>query len=217
MAELISILSDSQYWLGSSGFLMRMIQHVVITLVVLGISSAIAIPLGLVCGHKRWGTRIFGTILGASRAIPSLGLLVLLGLWLGIGPLAPTIALVILVIPSLFAGAYAGILNVDRAVVDAAYSMGYSSWQVLRLVELPLGSKLIVGGIREAMLQASATATLVAYTSNIGLGRIIFTGLKSNDYALMLAGALLVILLTFVLDIMCASLQKVLQRRLGYQ
>lgn len=131
-------------------------------------------------------------------------------LWpcLGIGLSAPLIALVILAIPSLLAGAYAGVASVDRDTVDAARAMGYTEWQIIKNVELPLGASVLVGGIRSATLQVTATATLAAYTSDIGLGRFIFHGLKARDYIEMLAGSVLVILLALILDQILSTVQR---------
>jgi len=57
-----------------------------------------------------------------------------------------------------------------------------------------------VGGIRSATLQIIATATLAAYIADEGLGRFIFEGLKTRDYAEMLGGSILVIILALVVD-----------------
>ena len=85
-------------------------------------------------------------------------------LW-GLGLVPPTVALMLLGIPPLLAGTYAGIANVDRAVVDAARSMGMTEQRVLLRVEVPNALPLILGGLRTATLQIVATATVAAYAS----------------------------------------------------
>ena len=72
--------------------------------------------------------------------------------------------------------------------------------QIVGKVELPLGMPIVVGGIRSATLQIIATATLAAYVADFGLGRFIFAGLKTRDYAEMLGGSILVIILALVVD-----------------
>ena len=136
----------------------------------------------------------------ASGRCPTLGLLTLFGIWIGIGLAAPIIALVILAIPPLLAGAYAGFESVDRGTIDAARAVGMRESQIVRKVELPLGMPIVVGGIRSATLQIIATATLAAYIADDGLGRFIFAGLKTRDYAEMLGGSILVILLALIVD-----------------
>jgi osmoprotectant transport system permease protein len=107
---------------------------------------------------------------------------------------------VILAIPPLLAGAYAGFESVDRRTIDAARAMGMREDQIVGKVELPLSMPIVVGGIRSATLQIIATATLAAYVADFGLGRFIFAGLKTRDYGEMLGGSLLVIVLALVVD-----------------
>lgn len=137
---------------------------------------------------------------GAARAVPTLGLLTLLGLALGIGLLAPGIALVVLAIPPLLAGAYAGVASVDANTVKAARAMGMTESQIIFRVELPLAAPVVIGGVRSAVMQVIATATLAAYTADAGLGRYIFAGLKTRDYGEMIGGALLVIALALLVE-----------------
>ena len=146
------------------------------------------------------------------RAIPTLGLLTLLGLWLGIGIEAPFIALVVLAIPSLLVGAYSGVEAIDSHTPQAAQAIGMRPAQVLLTVELPLALPVIVGGLRAATLQLVATTTLAAYTADTGLGRYIFSGLKTRDYAEMLGGAVLVIVVAVILELILATCQRLAHR-----
>jgi osmoprotectant transport system permease protein len=140
--------------------------------------------------------------------LPTLGLLTLVALWIGIGLGAPYVALTILAIPPILAGAYTGFEAVDRVTVDAARAVGMSEWQIVTKVEIPLGLPLLIGGIRSATLQVVATATLAAYIADFGLGRYLFAGLKTRDYSEMLGGSILVILLALVLEGLFALIQR---------
>jgi osmoprotectant transport system permease protein len=188
-------------------------QHLGITLVAVLIAALIALPLGVVVGHVRRGTGLIGALTGAARAVPTLGLLTIVGLWIGIGIAAPLVALVVLAIPSLLAGAYAGMQAVDPSIPEGAKAIGMSPLQVVFRVEIPLASPTIVGGIRAATLQVVATATLAAYTSDVGLGRFLFAGLKTRDYPMMLAAALLVVAVTVLLELVLAAIQRAVTRR----
>jgi osmoprotectant transport system permease protein len=103
-------------------------------------------------------------------------------------------------IPPLLAGTYAGIANVDPAVVDAARSMGMTERRVLLRVETPNALPLIMGGLRTATLQVVATATVAAYASLGGLGRYLIDGIKVRQFHIALVGALLVTALALILD-----------------
>ncbi|MDN6683765.1 MAG: ABC transporter permease subunit, partial [Bifidobacterium crudilactis] len=98
-------------------------------------------------------------------------------------------------------------------IPEGAKAIGMSPLQVVFRVEIPLASPTIVGGIRAATLQVVATATLAAYTSDVGLGRFLFAGLKTRDYPMMLAAALLVVVVTVLLEVVLAAIQRAVTRR----
>jgi osmoprotectant transport system permease protein len=92
--------------------------------------------------------------------------------------------------------------------VDAARGMGMSGLQVLFRVELPIALPVVFGGLRAAVLQVVATATVAAYVAGSGLGRLLVDGLALSDYGRMLAGAVVVAALAIVLDLLLAGLQR---------
>ena len=212
LRQAFSWLTDSSNWSGASGIPARIGEHLLITGIVVGLAAAIAVPVGVLVGHTRRGAAAVGAVTGAARSIPTLGLLTVFGLAFGIGLKAPVLALVILAIPALLAGTYAGIQAIDPAIPSAAKAVGMSPAQVIGKVEIPLALPVIVGGIRAAVLQVIATATLAAYISDTGLGRYLFSGLKSRDYTQMLGGAFVVILLALLMEVILASLQRAATR-----
>jgi osmoprotectant transport system permease protein len=183
LLDALGWIADPAHWAGPSGIGHRIGQHLAVSGLVVALAAVLAVPLGVLVGHTGRGRTLAVSLSGAARALPTLGLLTLLGLALGIGLRAPVIALVVLAVPSLLAGAYAGVESVDPVAVDAARATGMTEWQVVRMVELPLGLPIVVGGLRAAMLQVVATATLAAYVADAGLGRFLFEGLKTRDYA----------------------------------
>lgn len=212
-SEALAWLTDPANWSGPTSIAVRTVQHLGITVTAVVLASLIALPLGVTIGHARRGAGVVGAVTGAARAIPTLGLLTLLGLVIGIGVTAPLIALVVLAIPSLLAGAYAGVQAIDPAVPRGAKAIGMSPSQVVFGVEVPLASPTIIGGVRAATLQVVATATLAAYTADIGLGRFLFAGLKTRDYPQMLGASILVILLAIVLELLLSAAQKAATRK----
>jgi osmoprotectant transport system permease protein len=91
--------------------------------------------------------------------------------------------------------------------------MGNTSLQTLTRVELPLALPVIGGGIQSALVQVVATATIAAYVADVGLGRYIFTGLKSRDYPEMLGGSLLVIVLALLVTAVAAAIGRLHRSR----
>lgn len=214
-SETVDWFTNSANWSGDYGVPNRMVEHIEYTAITVVIASAIAIPIGLWIGHTGYLRGIAVVFSGALRALPTLGVVTYLGLFTGIDLTATIIALVVLAIPPLLAGAYAGIETVDRQTIDAARAMGMTEWQILRQVEVPLGLPLIVGGIRSATLQVVATATVAAYVGTGGLGRFLIDGLAVRDTPQVIAGSILVIGLALVLDAIFATLQRIASRGPG--
>lgn len=206
---MIDYLLDPNNWAGSGGIPVLVGQHLVYTAVALLIAGAIGVPAGLYVGHTGRGVVVIAGFANALRALPTLGLIVLLVMV--VAPLIASdlafvipsiIVLVLLAIPPIMTNTYAGIRAVDAAAVDAAVGMGYRPLRVLFSVQVPCALPLIISGFRGATLQVISTATIAAYVSLGGLGRLIIDGRAQNDYDKMLVGALLVAILALVVDLL---------------
>jgi len=198
--QALAYIFTASNWGGNAGLAARILEHLEYTAVAVVFSTLIAIPIGLIIGHTGRGTFVVVTAVNALRALPTLGVLLLGVLLWGLGLLPPTVALMLLGIPPVLAGTYAGIANVDPTVVDAARSMGMTETRVLLRVEVPNAMPLILGGVRTATLQVVATATVAAYASLGGLGRYLIDGIKIRQFYIALVGALMVTALALVLD-----------------
>ncbi|HEY4422002.1 MAG TPA: ABC transporter permease [Pseudonocardia sp.] len=203
-------LFDAANWTDQGGVFQRLLQHIGYTALTMAIAMVLAVPLGAWIGHTGRGGFLVVGLANGLRALPTLGLLVLLVGAIGIGLIGPLIALVILAVPPILAGTYAGVRNVDSAVVDAARGMGMRGRDVLFRVELPNALPLVVGGIRSSTLQVISTATIAAYVALGGLGRFIVDGLAIRDFPEMIGGSILVAALAIAADLLLAALQKTL-------
>ena len=214
-AETWAWLMDPARWTGPTGIPVAITQHLGFTFASVLIASLIAIPVGWAIGHTGKGREIAVAISGAARAVPSFGLLVLLVLLLGVlqTQTAGVITFVLLGIPSILAGAYAGFEAIDRRVVDAGRAMGMTEWQILWRIEVPLGLPLLVSGLRAATLQIVATVTIAAYVGLGGLGQYIIQGVNLNRFDQVLAGAILVAALALLLDALFAITERVVVPR----
>ena len=209
IASVFDWLTDGSNWTGSGGLLRRVVEHLRYTLIAVLGAAAVAVPLGLAIGHTGRGGTVAVGVANAMRALPTLGVITLLSLQLGILKEGPVLlGLGILAVPPILAGAYAGVQSVDRSVVDAAAGVGMTSWQRLWRVEVPLAMPLLLGGLRGAVLQVVATATVAAYVGLGGLGRPLLDGLRVTDYPRVAGAAIVVALLAVLLDLGLALLQR---------
>ena len=184
--------SSSANWSGQNGIPERLWQHVLYTLMALGIATAIGLPIGLVTGHTGRGGNALAFVATAARALPSFGLLVLLTLLMGLGLTPVMVPLVALAVPPILVTSYEAVRSTDRALVDAARGMGMGPLRVLFQVEVPVALPLILSGLRSAAVQIVSTATIAAYVAFGGLGRYIVDGLYQENYAKVVGGATLV-------------------------
>jgi osmoprotectant transport system permease protein len=225
-------LNDPANWTGPNGLLVHLREHIVYTVVAVIVAAAIALPLGLLIGHTGRGVFAVVGLANGLRAVPTLGFVVLLVVWLSpkihtlveIPGLVPRgglpyvipieIVLILLAIPPILTNTYAGVQNIDPAVRDAASGMGMTGGQVVRKVEFPCALPLILSGIRSSTLQVIATATVAAFVPFLGgLGRLIVDGVAQiNDpvagYPAMVSAGILVAALAVVADMLLVGVQR---------
>jgi osmoprotectant transport system permease protein len=190
----------------------KVLEHLALSGAAIGVAIAIALPLGIWLGHIHRGSFLAVNVANIGRALPSLAVIAIGLAVLGIGFLNVTLALVILAVPPMLTNAYVAVDGVDPEAVEAARGMGMKPRQVLLNVELPLALPLIFAGIRTAAVYVVATATLAAIAGGGGLGDII---VNQANYGLpgVLAGAILVTGLAFLVDGLLALVQRAVTPR----
>lgn len=208
LLDALNWFFDPAHWTGPNGLTQLTIQHLWISALALAITAVLALPAGWVIGHTGRGAGALISLTGAARAIPTLGVISLVGVLWGIGLLPPMIALVILALPSVLVGTYSAIESIPHHIIDAARAQGFTTAQIMGRVHLPLGLARMIGGLRLGFVQIMATAMLAAYVGAGGLGRFIFLGLKTQNYAMMLASSLWVIVLILMCDGIAAGIQR---------
>jgi osmoprotectant transport system permease protein len=186
-------------------------EHVLMTVIAVGIGFAISFALSLlIVRWRRLGPPILG-FSGVLYAIPSLGLFALLIPLTGVSLLTAEIALVSYTLLILVRNTVAGFDAVPHDVIEAASGMGYGPWQLLWRVQLPLALPTIVAGLRIATV---TTVGLVAVTALIGqsnLGSLIIQrGIRASFPTPILVGAFGSVLLGVVADLGFVGLQRLL-------
>ncbi len=193
-------LGRADVWSGPDGVPARLIEHLWYSGLSLTVAAAIALPLGFLVGHTGRGGATAGALANVWRALPTLGLVILI---FRLEPLSiwPVLfALVVVAVPPILLNTDAGVRGVDPQVRDAARGMGLSGWQTLWQVEIPLALPLILTGLRSAAGQVIATATVAAFVGLGGLGRFIIDGYAARDIGEVTGGALVVAGLALVVD-----------------
>jgi osmoprotectant transport system permease protein len=201
----------SQNW--SSVLWPALRQHVILTLIAVGIGFVISTILALVAYRRRWAERPVLIITSILYTIPSLALFELLQGVPGFGLSATTaeVALVSYTLLIMFRNTLTGLREVPDEVREAADGMGLGPGQRLLRVELPLALPAVIAGVRIATVTVISLATVASLVDDQGLGVPILSAISDNVFKteLISAGALAV-LLALVAD----GLLVLLQRRL---
>lgn len=186
-------------------------QHLVLVVASTAIAIAVGLPLGIAMTRL---PRLARPLLGAAglvQTIPSLalfGFLIPLPLLGGIGTRTALVALILYALLPILQNTYAGIRQVDRAVVEAATALGMTPGQRLRMVELPLALPVILAGVRIAAVVSVGTATIAAAIGAGGLGTYVFRGIATVDTRLILAGAVPAAVLALLVDALLGAVER---------
>ncbi|MEU5567857.1 ABC transporter permease [Micromonospora musae] len=180
----------------------KLIEHVELTFVSTLIVVLLAVPLGVVL--TRPAVRRFSPVVLAianiGQATPSIGVLVLMAITVGIGFDQAVYALVIYAALPVLRNTIVGLNQVDRMLVESGRGMGLSGWQVLRRVELPLSVPVLLAGIRTALIINVGTATLATFVGAGGLGFLIDQGIRFDRMPVLITGSVLTAVLALLLD-----------------
>jgi osmoprotectant transport system permease protein len=218
LADAWDYLTTASSWTGSGGMLQLLLQQLLLSVTALVLAAVIGLPLALWLGHLGRGGLLAINVTNVGRAVPTFALLALLVTadWPGtraFGPygragLATIIALTLFALPPIITNAYVGVREVSPAVRQAADGMGMTGRQKFFRVELPLAAPLVALGLRLALVQVWATATIAALVAGPGLGRVITDGFYRTNYGKGIAGAIVVALVALVLELVAATAQR---------
>jgi osmoprotectant transport system permease protein len=187
-------------------------QHLLLSVTSVLIGLAIALVLGIICARR---PRLYAVALTVSNiifVIPSLALLALLIPFLGLGMEPAIVGLSSYCLLILLRNIVTGLRGVSPDVLDAADGMGYSKWQRLFRIELPLAMPLILSGSRIALVTTIGIATIAAFIDGGGLGTIILIGIDQEYAEKILVGGLLTALLAVFFDLVLTRAERLLVR-----
>jgi osmoprotectant transport system permease protein len=200
MSGIWTFLTTSANWSGVNGIGTRLGVHLYVSLLAIVCAAVLAIPAGMLVGHHPRAQLAATAVANIGRAVPSFAVLYfVVAANGGIGFTPTFIAMFALAVPPMFVATATGIGEVDRGAVDAGTGLGMTRGELLRRVELPLASPLILSGLRIASSQVIATATL---------GRFITVGLANSDNGMLYGGVFLVVALALIAEVGFRALQR---------
>jgi osmoprotectant transport system permease protein len=195
-------------------------SHLELALLALLIAAAISLPLAMVVASRPRVSFVIVAAAGVVQTVPGLALLALMvpvlaktG-WLSPFGFPPAlIALTLYAILPILRNAITGLRGVDPAAREAARGMGMSSWQLMRIVELPLAAPVIAAGLRTATVWTVGAATLATPVGQPCLGNYIFAGLQTRNFTMLLVGVTAAAALAMSLDGLLGAAEHALAGR----
>jgi osmoprotectant transport system permease protein len=192
----------------SSRFEPRLIEHIELTTIAVGIGMVIAFTAAIIAYKLSWFEGPFSLFSAFLYTIPSLALFELLVPITGINRTTAEIGLVSYTLLILFRNALTGLRGVPSETIEAARAMGLTERQRLLRVEIPLALPAIMAGIRIATVTTISLVTVAAYIGAGGLGQPIFDAIQTGFKTEFLAAGLLAVALAIVVDLLLVLLER---------
>lgn len=201
--------SSNEYWTYVG-------QHVSLSFTALIIAMIIALPLGYLGSRNKVIAACCQSFSQLLRIIPSLALLFILIPFIGTGFVPALIALVVLAQPPLVVNTILGFNEVSPTLKEVGLALGMKQKQLLKQISIPLALPYILNGIKLALVEVIASATLATYIGAGGLGTLIFTGLGLYKMQYVIIGVVSVMILSLtsmlIMDYLIRKVSKNDQR-----
>lgn len=203
-----------EYYLINGSYVFdQFVVHFLISIYGVIFAALVMIPLGFYLARHHSLANWVITIANLIQTIPSLAMLSILMIGLGLGPNTVVAAVFLYSLLPIVKNTYTAVTNVDKNLLDVAKGMGMTKGQMIFKVELPLSISVILGGIRNALVVAIGITAIGTFIGAGGLGDIITRGVNVADGgSIILAGALPTSLMAIGIDVLLAAIEKRLVR-----
>lgn len=174
------------------------------------IAIGVGVPLGILVtqpGFKGLSLPVVG-LANIGQTVPSFAVIALMAPLLGFTLQSAIVGLFVYGLLPVLRNSYAGINNIDPAIIEAARGMGMARGQIARKIELPLARPVIMAGIRTSTVILVGTAALAVLIGGHGLGRPILTGVFARQPLIVLQGAAATAGMAVILDYLLESLES---------
>ncbi|HHU04858.1 MAG TPA: ABC transporter permease [Clostridiales bacterium] len=188
------------------------LEHLLIVLIATGISVAIGVVLGIISYWVRFAAQIILWFSEMVQTIPALALLAILMVIFGLGNATIIAGLALYALLPIVRNTYTGLTSVPAPIKEAARGMGMSKLQRLFLVELPLAFPLIFSGIKISVVNSLSIAVMGVLIGAGGLGFPIYRGIQTQNFRLIMSGAIPVVIMAVLFDYLMSLIQKRLTR-----
>ncbi|MGN6250754.1 MAG: ABC transporter permease [Marmoricola sp.] len=207
--------SIEQRTLNTTYLIARVREHLELSFAAAALVAVLAIPIGTLIHEAR--SKVLRSVVLAlanvGQATPAVGVVILLAIAWKTGFTTALVALVAYAFLPVLRNTLTGLAEVDAATRESARGMGMTRWQVLRRIELPLASPVILAGLRTSLVFAVGVATIATFINAGGLGDMIVNGLKLQRYPVLIVGSCLVAAIAILIDWLAGLVEEVARPR----
>ncbi|MCC9088518.1 ABC transporter permease [Bacillus sp. A015] len=188
--------------------LTKMWEHLYISLIAVVLGIIVAVPLGVILTRMKKGAGFVIGVVNIFQTLPSLAILAFFIPILGVGKIPAIVALFFYSVLPILRNTYAGVQGVNKNLLESGKGIGMTTWEQIRLVELPLAVPIIMAGVRTSTIYLIGWTTLAAFIGGGGLGDYILIGLQLYQPEYIIAGAIPVTILAVIIDFTLMRLEK---------
>ncbi|OJT65808.1 ABC transporter permease [Bacillus altitudinis] len=188
--------------------LTKMWEHLYISLIAVVLGIIVAVPLGVILTRMKRGAGFVIGVVNIFQTLPSLAILAFFIPILGVGKIPAIVALFFYSVLPILRNTYAGVQGVNKNLLESGKGIGMTTWEQIRLVELPLAVPVIMAGVRTSTIYLIGWTTLAAFIGGGGLGDYILIGLQLYQPEYIIAGAIPVTILAIIIDLTLMKLEK---------
>lgn len=213
--QSIELDSIEQRTLNGDYLVARVREHLELSFAAAALVALLAIPAGILI-HQARSRVLRAVVLGLAnigQATPAVGVVILLAIVWKTGFTTAIVALVAYSFLPVLRNTLTGLGEVDAPTREAARGMGMTRWQVLRRIELPLASPVILAGLRTSLVFAVGVATIATFINAGGLGDMIVNGLKLQRYPVLIVGSVLVAAIAILIDWLAGIVEELARPR----
>ncbi|MDM5299492.1 ABC transporter permease [Bacillus pumilus] len=203
MDQIINFLENN-----GGELLIKMWEHLYISLIAILLGIIVAVPLGVLLTRMKKGAGFVIGVVNIFQTLPSLAILAFFIPILGVGKIPAIVALFFYSVLPILRNTYAGVQGVNKNLLESGKGIGMTTWEQIRLVELPLAVPVIMAGVRISTIYLIGWTTLAAFIGGGGLGDYILIGLQLYQPEYIIAGAVPVTVLAIIIDFILLKLEN---------
>lgn len=181
------------------GYFEAMLQTLVMTIMSTFVCVIIGIPLGIICARHRMVNRIISPILDMMQTVPTFVYLLPTLMLFGLGMVPGLISTIVFALAAPIKFTCLGILQVPKAQSEAAASLGATSFQSLRLIEIPLAMPTILAGVSQCVMLSLSMVVIAALVGAEGLGEPVVRALNTVDISMGFESGIVILILALIL------------------